>query len=126
MKEDPCCKSNRSFASSGRMEFPMMRLLRTYFFKGVAKGARSRPAPQIEIPPMIKIISQKFLQFLLAFSRRTVDPGAYLGGVHGAMAPPLGSQNSIISIVKYAKLRHAPPICNFSRKFEHTKRTESG
>ena len=35
-------------------------------------------------------------------------PGAYLGGGHWNMAPPLGCQNSIISIEKYAKLWHGP------------------
>ena len=37
------------------------------------------------------------------------------------MAPPVGRQNSIISIELYAKLRHAPPpLCNLGRRFEHT------
>ena len=35
--------------------------------------------------------------------------GAYLGGGHWAMAPPLGRQDSIISLEQYAKLWHAPP-----------------
>ena len=32
----------------------------------------------------------------------------------------LGRQDSIISVEKYAKLRHGRPICNLGRKFEHT------
>ena len=49
--------------------------------------------------------------------------GVYRGGAlsHG---PPLGHQDSTISIEYYAKLRHAPPppppLCNLGRRFEHT------
>ena len=35
--------------------------------------------------------------------------GVFRGG-HGPMAPPLGRQDSIISIEQYAKLRHGPPV----------------
>ena len=33
--------------------------------------------------------------------------------------PPLGRQDSIISINSYAKSRHGPPLCNLDRGFEH-------
>ena len=35
------------------------------------------------------------------------------------MAPPLGRQDSIISIKYYTKLRHGPSLCNLGRGFEH-------
>ena len=35
------------------------------------------------------------------------------------MAPPLGRQDSIISIKWYAKLRHGSSLCNLGRGFEH-------
>ena len=43
-----------------------------------------------------------------------------LGGGPLGHGPPLGRQDSIISIEKYAKLWHAPPpLCNLGKRFEH-------
>ena len=39
---------------------------------------------------------------------------AYLGGGHWAMTPPLGRQDSIISIEKYAKLWHGHPFVTWA------------
>ena len=40
-KDDPCCKSNKSIASSRRMKFPMTKLLWTYLVIGGASGAKT-------------------------------------------------------------------------------------
>ena len=40
-----------------------------------------------------------------------VKAGAYLGGGHWAMAPPFGLLGLQNCIVKWAKLRHGPPLC---------------
>ena len=41
-------------------------------------------------------------------TRRTEARGVFRGG-HWAVAPPLGRQDSVISVEYYAKLRHAHP-----------------
>ena len=48
-------------------------------------------------------------------------PRAYLEGgawCHGP--PPLGRQDSIISIEWYSKVQHGPSLCKFGTKLEHT------
>ena len=42
------------------------------------------------------------------------------GPIYRRMAPHLGRQDSIITIEWYAKVWHAPPLCKFGTKFEHT------
>ena len=59
-KQGSCYKSNKSFASTRRMEFPMtMFLWACYLVIGVAEGKRDkRPAPlSIKMPLVIKIIT---------------------------------------------------------------------
>ena len=47
-KNDSCCKSNRSIASSRRTEFLMTKLLWTYLVISVARGRAKPPEPQLK------------------------------------------------------------------------------
>ena len=63
------------------------------------------------------------IEKITSFSENTTLTEAYLRGEPWCHAPPLGRQDSIISIEWHAKVRHAPPpLSKFGTKFEDTNR----
>ena len=78
--------------------------------KGDAVALLRKVAPFV-VPKIIGEDQKKGLRLKISGFKskwRRGRPGAYLGGGHG---PPFGSLGLQNCIVKWAKLRHGPPLC---------------